>query len=120
MDDMNIAYVKELIAKETGILTARLDALDRAITIAATELARRLELLNRAHEQAIQDRTDFVTREVFNEERKQFERFRQSVSDTLAAHRGRDTVVSFIIGVGASAVIGIMVALIHMWWGRGQ
>lgn len=39
------------------------DAQHQAVAIAAKELERRLDLLNHAHEQSLQDRSEFVTKD---------------------------------------------------------
>jgi hypothetical protein len=61
----------------------RFAAVDKAIVLAAEEVARRLEGLNHAHEQAREKERDFIGREAF-------ETFAQRVVDDLAALR-RDT-----------------------------
>jgi len=44
----------------------RFASTDRAIVLAATELARRLDVLNHAHEQAREKERDFIRREAFD------------------------------------------------------
>jgi hypothetical protein len=61
----------------------RFAAMDKALVLAAEEIARRLEGLNHAHEQAREKERDFIRREAF-------ETFVQRVSDDLGVLR-RDT-----------------------------
>jgi uncharacterized membrane protein YccC len=58
----------------------RFAAVDKAIVLAASELAWRLEVLNHAHEQAREKERDFIAREAF-------ETFAQRVGDDLALLR---------------------------------
>ncbi len=64
----------------------RFAAIDKAIVLAAEEIARRLEVLNHAHELAREKERDFIRREAF-------ETFVQRVSDDLALLR-RETQTS--------------------------
>jgi hypothetical protein len=61
----------------------RFAAMDKALVLAAEEIARRLESLNHAHEQVREKERDFIRREAF-------ETFVQRVSDDLGVLR-RDT-----------------------------
>jgi hypothetical protein len=58
----------------------RFAAMDRAVVLAAEELARRLEVLNHYHELAREKERTFISREAF-------ETFRQRVADDLALLR---------------------------------
>src|ERR1700732_1170622 len=60
----------------------RFTSTDKAIVLAASELARRLEVLNHAHELAREKERDFIGREAF-------ETLAQRVSDDLASLRRR-------------------------------
>lgn len=64
----------------------RFAAMDKAIVLLASEMARRLENLNHAHEQAREKERDFIGREAF-------ETFVQRVGDDLALLR-RETQTS--------------------------
>jgi hypothetical protein len=64
----------------------RFAAVDKAIVLAASEMARRLDVLNHAHELAREKERDFIRREAF-------ETFVQRVGDDLALLR-RDTQTS--------------------------
>src|ERR1700720_2919839 len=61
----------------------RFTAMDKAIVLLANEMARRLEVLNHAHELAREKERDFIRREAF-------ETFMQRTIDDLALLR-RDT-----------------------------
>jgi len=64
----------------------RFAAMDKAIVLAAEELARRLEVLNHAHEQAREKERDFIGREAF-------ETFARRVTDDIGLLR-RDTQIA--------------------------
>lgn len=104
-------YVDIVIEREVGVLVARIHGIEAARTLQAMELARRLEELNHAHQQALDDRAEFVLRSEFHELKRQFEQFRDQTASILAHHRGRDSVVYAVIGFLVAAGI----ALIHYW-----
>jgi hypothetical protein len=58
----------------------RFAAMDKAIVLLASEMARRLEVLNHAHEQAREKERDFISREAF-------ETFVQRVNEDFAMLR---------------------------------
>ena len=70
----------------------RFAAMDKATVLLASEMARRLEVLNHAHEQAREKERDFIGREAF-------ETFSQRIIDDIALLR-RETQAS---AVAASA-----------------
>ena len=76
----------------------RFAAMDKAIVLAAEELARRLEVLNHAHEQAREKERDFIRREAFDT-------FVLRVADDLAMlRRESQTAVITTTGVRETAI----------------
>jgi hypothetical protein len=71
----------------------RFTSTDKAILLAAGELARRLDVLNHAHEQAREKERDFIRREAFDT-------FVQRVTDDLALLR-RDTQTAAAVDTAA-------------------
>ncbi len=71
----------------------RFAAMDKAIVLLASEMARRLEVLNHAHEQAREKERDFIRREAFDT-------FVQRVIDDLALLR-RETQASAVAATAA-------------------
>ena len=59
-------HIVALRAEDMRRLDERFAAQERANTLKADELARRLDVLNHAHEQARQKEADFISREVFD------------------------------------------------------
>ncbi len=71
----------------------RFAAMDKALVLLASDMARRLEVLNHAHEMAREKERDFIRREAFDT-------FVQRVSDDLALLR-RDAQTSANVATGA-------------------
>ncbi len=71
----------------------RFSAVEKAIVLAASELARRLDVLNHAHERAREKEREFIRREAFDT-------FAQRVTDDLALLR-RDTQTAAAVDTAA-------------------
>lgn len=79
---------------------------ERAIEIAAKELARRLDVLNHAHEASITDRTQFVKKETADAERDVMNKRVAALELAAANMAGRLWALGIAAGVvGAGGVI---------------
>jgi hypothetical protein len=78
--DREHRHLRDEIDAERRIIKQRFKAGDRALTLSAQELSRRLDTLNHAHEQAREKERDFIRRE-------SFDTFVQRVSDDLGLFR---------------------------------
>lgn len=81
MSDWTVDTLKELF--ETV-----LDERDKAIGIQSTELERRLNALNHAHERAVEVQHTYVTEEKFEDFVKRFEENTRTTSEALTLARG--------------------------------
>lgn len=81
-------FAETLIRLEIDKINIRLSAIDRATELQTTELARRLSDLNHAHQKAVEDRAQFLTREIFDETQQETRRWRDLVAETLAEAKG--------------------------------
>jgi hypothetical protein len=64
--DREHRHLRDEIDAERRIVKQRFKAGDRALTLSAQELSRRLDTLNHAHEQAREKERDFISRESFD------------------------------------------------------
>jgi hypothetical protein len=84
----------------------RIEAVDRAIVLQAREYARRLEELNHAHQNAVQDRAGYLQREVWEANRKELEVWKTNVTSEMAVTRGK--------AIGWSAAIALTALLVAL------
>lgn len=61
-ENSRIARLEERVAAQQERIDRTESVIERSVQLARTELERRLDILNHAHENALQDRTQFVTR----------------------------------------------------------
>src|SRR3990167_9325328 len=101
-------YMRVCIARETGIILAKLEAINERNTTQVGEIARRLEALNHAHAKAVEDRHMFVNKDVFEQTQVEHRRFRDTVTQTLGEQKGRDMMVVAIASTIAAIVVGLV------------
>jgi hypothetical protein len=101
----------ESMARLREVLQGRFESVDKAQTIAYTELQRRLDMLNHAHDEMVRDKAHFQPRELSDAEHREYTTWRDLVNSQLSQHVGRmatwGTVLTLII-------IAIQV-LLHFW-----
>jgi hypothetical protein len=73
----------ERMRYERELLVARQDALEKALQLASTEVARRLEELNHAHANAIANWRQSLPREVFESASNEWQKWRGTVNESL-------------------------------------
>lgn len=82
--DNLIVLIEQRIAHEHEMVEQRFTLQQKALDLTAAELARRLEILNHAHERAEAERGKVVSRELYDQFRKDFEEFRLETGKQLA------------------------------------
>lgn len=87
-------------------LDSRFQAQEKATILAMTELQRRLDTLNHAHEQAREKERDFVSREVYE---KQTERDVNDIGNL-------ETSVARLQAGGLLLAVGIVANLVKLWF----
>ena len=92
------------------LVFARLDSMDKALTLAFLESSRRLDILNHAHEKAVEVQHTYVPREVFEAFESRFEEYKETTNRALilreGAGKGAAGTISYIVlAVGAIATI---------------
>jgi hypothetical protein len=108
LTEWNITTLKEHF--ET-LLSAR----DHALEIQAREYERRLEDLNHAHQEAQRVLFTYVTRDVYEKDRENFQKLENLVNVELADRSGRSkgVITLFQILSGTAIVISVIVAIMN-------
>jgi len=91
---------------------SRFAAFQREHDIQATELSRRLDELNHAHAKSVEDKAQFLPREVFDQSQREERSWREQVNNTLAEAKGRATILAAIMSIA----VGIVVLVISKVW----
>lgn len=103
-------------------LVSRLDRADiytdKAIKLAADELARRLDVLNHAHEDAVQAQAATVPREVFDNYKKEVDIRLRKIEETISNLLGKLWLPFIIIGSIGFTIGGIIVSMFNKLGGR--
>jgi hypothetical protein len=111
VDDATRAYLELRIDYEQRLVTARLDAQDRALTLQAAEYERRLEVLNHAHAAAVKESARVLPRETFDTKWAELDRRVGDVEKSLAASGAQAATLTAII----ATVISILSTLLVSW-----
>jgi hypothetical protein len=101
----------EKLERLREVLIARFDAMDKAHGVAYTELQRRLDMLNHAHEEMVRDKEHFQSREGFQQFFEDYGKWRDSVNNTLSNQAGRTATWAIAIGI----VFAILQILLRFW-----
>lgn len=79
---------------------------DKALTLQAIEVHRRLEMLNGEQARLASDRERFLTKEVYDEFRREFDKWREQINNSIAVNSGRERGIS-LVWVVLLAIIGL-------------
>ena len=86
--------LKELIEQQFA-------AMDKALALKSEELSRRLDILNHAHERAVEVQHTYVPREVFEAFIERFDEYKETTNRALILREGQ----SRGVGLSANALI---------------
>ena len=111
MDDATRAYLELRIDYEQKLVTARLDAQDRALTIQAAEYERRLEVLNHAHAAAVKESARVLPRETFDAKWTELDRRVGDLDKSMAASAAQTATLTAII----ATVVSLLSTLLVSW-----
>ena len=110
-----LAAEREMGEQQKAFVDLRFELADRALQLAHTEILRRLDLLNHAHEQARLKEASFVGREVYESQTKDHNKWRDEVNAALSTRQGRSSVTSGVAGavggLALSALFGMIMYL---------
>ena len=90
----------------------RMDSMDAALSLRTGEVERRLSELNHVHQRAVEDRSQFLPREVFEQYLREVQSWRDSVNADLNQARGRATMLAAVI----SLAVGVVVFILNRVW----
>ena len=107
-----LAEQKEMATQRKATLDLRFELAQRALELDHTEMLRRLDLLNHAHEEARQKEASFVGREVYESQAKEHNKWRDEVNATLSARQGRSSVTSGVAGAVGGLALSALFGLI--------
>lgn len=96
------------IAAERRVLEQRLEGMDKAQSLLAIELARRLEVLNHAHERAVEVQHTYLPRELFDKSIEELAAWRSAVDKSLAQSAERKAVIAALL-VAALSLVGVVI-----------
>ncbi|HEV8047558.1 MAG TPA: hypothetical protein VGP35_07505 [Terriglobales bacterium] len=103
---------KEMATQRKATVDLRFELAQRALELDHTEMLRRLDLLNHAHEEARQKEASFVGREVYESQAKEHNKWRDEVNATLSARQGRSSVTSGVAGAVGGLALSALFGLI--------
>lgn len=87
-------------------------ARDKALSLQAIEIHRRLDALNGEQTRIALDRERFLTREIYDEYHRDIEKWRETINSYTAVSSGRDRGISLVWVVLLALVgVGLSVAL---------
>jgi hypothetical protein len=92
------AFERELTDRERVFVNLRFELAERALQLDHVEMLRRLDLLNRAHEDARQKEASFVGREVYESQAKDSNKWRDEVNSARCNRQGNASVTSGLAG----------------------
>lgn len=104
------SYVRR--AREKVFVNLRFELAERALQLDHVEMLRRLDLLNRAHEDARQKEASFVGREVYESQVKDSNKWRDEVDSALSNRQGKASVSSGMAGALGRLALIVLCAII--------
>lgn len=103
-----LAKVEERINGLDRVISDNIEGLNNATKLQAAEYARRLDELNHAHQQALEDRGQFVRKDSCAAIHALLQPWRKEVSDALSEMRGQTKAWVLAMGLGASLLAVLM------------
>jgi hypothetical protein len=97
-------------------IESRLSSIEKALQLQAAEYMRRLDELNHAHQKAMEDKAEFLKKEVFEQGQKEVSMWRQAVQSALDKAEGAATVKAAMYAIGASLAVGVLILIIERFW----
>lgn len=112
LDERDLKHIREIldikVENERHNTDFRFTAEAQARILAANELARRLDILNHAHEQAVEMQRDFVPRETYENRHLAIVNDITELKEFRATILGRQVIITAIV----SAIVALVTAII--------
>ncbi len=96
-----------------AIFKAEIESRDKAHSIQAMELSRRLDDLNHAHQNAEKDKQAFLTKSTYEAFLKGFETWSKEVTTFMANSQGRTAAYVSVLGL-----LYLVVGIALKFWGK--
>ena len=106
-------YVEALLAGHERELILRMAAMERALELASSETARRLGELNNLRAEVTSDRGQFLNKEHYELQNREWTTWRDFVSDRLTRIETRSA--TWIAAIGMFSVVANIVILVLMY-----
>jgi hypothetical protein len=107
-----LAVEREKAEQQRVFVDLRFDLAEKALQLDHIETLRRLDLLNKAHEDARQKEASFVGREVYESQTKEHNKWRDEVNAALSTRQGRSSVTSGVAGAVGGLALSALFAMI--------
>lgn len=113
-------YVDIILRHQSRLHKQRLDAMNMALKLQAKEYERRLELLNHAHQQAVETLNTYVPRELWHEQHKALEEKIVNLETrvTMLFEARAKMMGGYWVVTAVAAVIGFMASQLSSWFHR--
>ena len=99
------------LEERIAILETEIRAQDKALHVAYSELQRRLEILNHAHEEMVRDKAHYQSAEGFQMFFQDYGKWRDQVNNTLSNWQGR---VAILVG-GVGVAFALLQIAMKFW-----
>jgi hypothetical protein len=99
------------IRRVEAVFKSELESRDKAHTVQAMELSRRLDELNHAHQRSNEDKAEFLPRMTYDTFLKGYEVWSREVNAYMANQQGRTAAYVSIVGV-----VFIVVQILLKFW----
>jgi hypothetical protein len=76
-------YIENILLEHDRRADARMNAMDRAVELARLDLSRRLGELNELREELLEDRSQFITRDVYDAREREHSTWREATVTRL-------------------------------------
>jgi len=106
------ATERDMEAQSKAFIDLRFELAERALELDHIEMLRRLDLLNHAHEDARQKEASFVSREVYESQVRDNNKWRDEVNSALSTRQGRSSVTSGVAGAVGGLALSALFAMI--------
>jgi len=107
-----LATDRDMDARSKAFIDLRFELAERALELDHIEMLRRLDLLNHAHEDARQKEASFVSREVYESQVRDNNKWRDEVNSVLSTRQGRSSVTSGVAGAVGGLALSALFAMI--------
>ena len=111
--DLRFAESHTAILSLKTLIEARMNSMDRALELQATEYKSRLEDLNHAHVLAEKDRSRYMLSDRFETFKEQTIKDTSIIKEYIAGEKAKQTTLNVVISVVISLCVGIIIKFVR-------